>query len=65
MVPSILNCDVAERRKRYKKALRQERKELIFQPIKKALPQIMDDMLALVMSAGLFIVIAMCAIMIK
>ena len=63
-VPSILNCSTEERRRRYRKALRRERIELIARPLKQILPQVADDILALIMSAGLFVVLSMLAVMI-
>ena len=63
-VPSILNCTVEECRRRYRKALRQERVEMFTRPLKQFLPQVADDLLALIMSAGLFVVLSACAVMI-
>ena len=63
MVPSILNCDSAERRKRYRQALRQERIGLIVQAeiLSSPVSGLRD---IAIMCAGLFVVSAMCAIMI-
>lgn len=61
-VPSILNCDAEERRRRYKKALRRERMELVIEPIKRAMPVIAGDLMALIMCAALFTVSAMLLI---
>ena len=62
-VPSILNCDVNERRRRYKRALRRERMELVKEPLKRVMPVIAGDMMALLMCAALFAVSAMCVVM--
>ena len=62
-VPSILNCDANERRRRYKRALRRERMELVKEPLKRVMPVIAGDMMALLMCAALFAVSAMCVAM--
>lgn len=56
--PSVLGVSPEERLRRYRRALWMERLEAVVMPLKRVLPQIGGDIMALIMSAGLFIVIA-------
>lgn len=56
--PSVLGISPDERLRRYRRALWMERIEAVVTPLKRVLPQIGGDIMALIMSAGLFIVIA-------
>ena len=61
--PSILGCDPKEARKRWRRALIREYMMMAVTPLKKALPEAVDGMLALVTSALGFIALASIAVM--
>ena len=61
--PSILGCDTKEARKRWRRALMREYMMMAVTPLKEALPEAVDGMLALVTSALGFIALASIAVM--
>lgn len=60
-VPSTMGTSVEERRMLYKKALRRERMMMVIDPIKRALPEYLEGIMALMTCVG--IVAAIIAVM--
>lgn len=61
-VPSILNCDIKERRRRWRRALIKEYAGMAKETLANVLPVIAGDVMALIMCAALFTVSAMLVI---
>lgn len=61
-VPSILNCDASERRRRWRRALIKEYAGMAKEALANVLPVIAGDVMALIMCAALFTVSAMLLI---